>query len=187
MTWPSLVFCKRLFSCQEREQAAPAVPARRLNYRCIVNYSRQHTRVCVGQGGARVRGDGRGRRGGERVSAVFFLVRGDERVSEQGRKYIISPLMGTHFCSHNSAFKNREGKVKYDIIYSSQRHFYEPSLQYKAIDCYFKALCWSRSWVPPAATVEEREKLPHHMETIGHFHHLSKVTLWVPKTETFNL
>lgn len=47
--------------------------------------------------------------------------------------------MGTHFSSHNSVFKNREGRVKYDVVYSSQRHFYEPSPQYKGIDCYFKA------------------------------------------------
>lgn len=93
---------------------------------------------CWGEEGRKI---GKGRRGGERVSAVFFLVHGDEWVSEQGRKYIISPLMGTHFCGHNSVFKNREGRVKYDIIYSSKRHFYEPSLQYKGIDCYFKALC----------------------------------------------
>lgn len=140
MTWPSWSFYKRLFSCREREQASLAVPARRLHYRRIVNYSRQHTRTgwwgCWGEEG---REDGRGR--GERVSAVFFLVHSDKWASEQGRKYIISPLMGTHFYSHNSVFKNGEGRVKYDIIYSSQRHFYEPSLQYKGIDCYFKALC----------------------------------------------
>lgn len=45
MTWPSLVFYKRLFSCQEKEQAALAATARRLHYRCIVNYSRQPTRA----------------------------------------------------------------------------------------------------------------------------------------------
>lgn len=45
MTWPSLVFYKRLFSCQEKEQAALAATARRLHYRCIVNYSRQRTRT----------------------------------------------------------------------------------------------------------------------------------------------
>lgn len=116
----------------EREQAGLAVPARRLHYRRVVNYSRQPTRTATGRGGY-----GRGK--GERVSAVFFLVPGDEWASEQGRKYIISPLMGTHFSSHNSVFKNREGRVKYDVVYSSQRHFYEPSPQYKGIDCYFKA------------------------------------------------
>lgn len=142
-TWPSFVSHKRFSSCQESEQAALAVPARGLHSRRIVNYSRQCTRPGWG-GGQGVLGwcwreDWRGRRGGERVSAVFFFIRGDEWVSEQGRKYIISPLMGTHFYSHNSVFKNREGRVKYDIIYSSQRHFYEPSLQYKGIDCYFKA------------------------------------------------
>lgn len=57
MTWPSLVFYKRLFSCQEREQAALAVPARRLHYRYIVNYSRQRTRR--GTGGVRVRRGGK--------------------------------------------------------------------------------------------------------------------------------
>lgn len=55
------------------------------------------------------RKNGRGRRRGERLSAVFFLVHGDEWVFEQGRKYIISPLMGTHFCSRNSVFIKRWG------------------------------------------------------------------------------
>lgn len=54
MTPPSLVFYKRLFSLSgEREQAAPAVPARRLYCRCVVNYSRQHTRTVLGGAGVR--------------------------------------------------------------------------------------------------------------------------------------
>lgn len=44
-TWPSWAFLKGfLVAGRKREQASPAVPARRLHYRCVVNYSGQHIR-----------------------------------------------------------------------------------------------------------------------------------------------
>lgn len=91
-----------LVAKRESAQASSTKPARRLHCLSAINYPRQAART----GELEER-----KRGGKRVKKwVQFSFRSplDEWASEQGREYIISPLIGTHFHHHNSAFKNRE-------------------------------------------------------------------------------